>query len=100
MFEVALAVPRRALNLAHRAVASVFVAVEAIPRIAAAMDELRAAIRNIERLATFASEELPEIVYQIEAIRSQLSTLDQRLAGTTKPTPSSRQITPKSPRIG
>jgi prefoldin subunit 5 len=85
-------------------------AIEAVPRIAEAMNELQEAIKHVERLATFATGELPEIVYQLEAIRGQLTALEQRLAGRTEPAranggplvpePPPSALTPESPQNG
>jgi len=86
MLDVLLKVPRSVLTVVHRGLTSTFEAIDAIPRIAAAMDELREAIKHVERLATFAAEELPEVVYQLEAIRTQLTSLEERLTKLEVPT--------------
>lgn len=71
------ALPRR---LAHRAARTVR-ALTSLPRIATAVAELRDVAKHLERLATFAAEELPEIVYQLEGIRDQLAAIEHRLGG-------------------
>ncbi|MEV5301239.1 hypothetical protein [Amycolatopsis methanolica] len=68
------ALPRRRT----KAVAGTFTS---LPRIATALTELRDAAKHLERLATFAAEELPEIVYQLEGIREQLARIEDRLGG-------------------
>jgi prefoldin subunit 5 len=97
--DIVLAIPRRVLTVAHQLLMSTVEAIEAVPRIAEAMNELREALKNVERLATFAAEELPEIVYQLEAIRGQLTALEQRLAGWVEPDrANSGPLTPESPQ--
>jgi hypothetical protein len=101
MLDVLLKVPRSVLTVVHRGLTSTFEAIDAIPRIAAAMDELREAIKHVERLATFAAEELPEVVYQLEAIRTQLTSLEERLTGNSELAGSNGStITRESPRTG
>ncbi|GHE84459.1 hypothetical protein GCM10017786_15170 [Amycolatopsis deserti] len=65
-----------------------------LPRIASALTELRDAAEHLERLATFAAEELPEIVYQLEGIREQLAVIENRLGGRDG------EITPAARRTG
>jgi hypothetical protein len=72
-----LALPRR---LSH-AVRTTLKAVQCLPRLTAVLVELRDAVKQIERLATFAAQELPELLYQLEGIRAQLTAIEQRLGG-------------------
>ncbi|GAA3832466.1 MULTISPECIES: hypothetical protein [Amycolatopsis] len=81
------ALPRRLTKAVARTVTS-------LPRIATALTELRDAAKHLERLATFAAEELPEIVYQLEGIREQLSRIEDRLGGRNG------EITPAARRTG
>lgn len=64
-----------------RAAARAARALTSLPRIAIVLTELRDAAGHLERLATFAAEELPEIVYQLEGIREQLARIEDRLGG-------------------
>lgn len=73
-----LALPRRLFRAARTTVK----AVQSLPRLTAVLVELRDAAKQIERLATFAAQELPEVVYQLENVREQLAAIEQRLAGT------------------
>lgn len=66
-----LARPRRLTRVALNAVRTV-------PRLGTVLTELRDAARQIERLATFAAQELPEVVYQLELIRGQLAAIERR----------------------
>ncbi|HVW44761.1 MAG TPA: hypothetical protein VHC18_25780 [Amycolatopsis sp.] len=54
-------------------------AMQSVPRLSAVLAELRDAVQQIERLATFAAQELPEVVYQLEAMREQLAAIERRL---------------------
>ena len=72
MFNVVLAGPRLALHLTRRVFAAGLVATEAVPRIATALDEMRATLRQLERLLAYVAEELPELAYQVEQIRARL----------------------------
>lgn len=76
MFDFVFAVPRQLTAVARRVIVSTFEAVEAVPRIAAALDDVRATLKHSERLATFAASELPEIVYQLEEIKTRLEKLE------------------------
>ncbi|MQA09539.1 MAG: hypothetical protein GEU98_13500 [Pseudonocardiaceae bacterium] len=64
----------------------------ALPRIARALEqlapttgvvrqlnELRGTIQRLEQLGNFVAEELPEAVFQLEGLRSQLTAIDRRL---------------------
>ncbi|RSM73388.1 hypothetical protein DL991_32215 [Amycolatopsis sp. WAC 01375] len=70
------AVPRQLTAVARRVLVSTLEAVEAVPKIAAALDDIRATLKHSERLATFAAGELPEIVYQLEEIKTRLEKLE------------------------
>ncbi|WP_328610528.1 hypothetical protein OG943_15815 [Amycolatopsis sp. NBC_00345] len=72
MFNVVLAGPRLALHLTRRIFAAGLGAAEAVPRIAAALDEMRATLRQLERLLAYVAEEVPELAYQVEQIRARL----------------------------
>ncbi|MFI9454202.1 hypothetical protein [Amycolatopsis sp. NPDC052450] len=76
VFDAAFAVPRQLTAVARRVLVSTLEAVEAVPRIAAALDDVRATLKHSERLATFAAGELPEIVYQLEEIKTRLEKLE------------------------
>ena len=76
---VLLAIPRRLSRLA-------FDALTALPRLTGVLGELRDAVKHIERLATFAAGELPEVVYQLEHIREQLAAIEKRLDAAPPPT--------------
>ncbi|MEC3976730.1 hypothetical protein [Amycolatopsis sp. H20-H5] len=78
MLDVVFGVPRRVAGRTLHVLRTAFEALESIPRIASAVDELRASLRQCERLATFAAGELPELVYQLEQIRERLDELDRR----------------------
>ena len=62
-----------------RAVRGTLRAVQSVPRLTAVLIELRDAVKQIERLATFAAQELPEIIYQLETMREQLAAIERRL---------------------
>ncbi|MFC3450562.1 hypothetical protein [Amycolatopsis speibonae] len=76
MFDAVFAVPRQLTAVARRLLVSTLEAVEAVPGIAAALDDVRATLKHSERLATFAAGELPEIVYQLEEIKTRLEKLE------------------------
>lgn len=88
-----LALPWRVLTVARRVLTSTFGALEAVPRMAEAIDELRETLKALERLTTFAAGELPEVVYQLEGIRAELGAIERRLAGEAA-------LSPESPRTG
>lgn len=81
-YEVAvLAIPRCLTRIAVETL-------KAIPRFTTVLGELRDAVRHIERLVTFAAQELPEVIYQLETIRGQLAAIERRLgveAGSLSP---------------
>jgi hypothetical protein len=84
-----LALPRRL----SRAARTTIKAVGSLPRLTLVLVELRDAVKQIERLATFAAQELPEVVYQLESVREQLAAIEYRLAAapdgqTPRPAPS------------
>ncbi|HJQ45545.1 MAG TPA: hypothetical protein VJ870_04345 [Amycolatopsis sp.] len=55
-------------------------AAQGVSRLGVVVAEVRGAVKQIERLATFAAQELPEVVYQLEAMREQLAAIERRLA--------------------
>ena len=87
--------PRR-LSRAARVTAK---AVRSAPRLGVVLVELRDAVKQIERLATFAAQELPEVVYQLEAMREQLAAIERRLATATT-TENGRSASPDERRSG
>ncbi|MFF5988749.1 hypothetical protein [Prauserella flavalba] len=92
MFGSALARPLRALDTA---LGTGRAAIEALPRIASLLGDLRETGKQLERLSVFAAQELPEIVYQLEAVRAQLTAIERRLTAADE-----RTVTPESPRTG
>ncbi|HKS45892.1 MAG TPA: hypothetical protein VJT49_12420 [Amycolatopsis sp.] len=50
-----------------------------VPRLFTVLGELRDAVKHIERLAGFAAEELPEVVFQLERVRDQLAAIELKL---------------------
>jgi hypothetical protein len=107
MFGAVLALPRLVVGTAFRTARSALGALESLPRIAGAMEDLRDAIRHVERLGTFAASELPEVVYQLEYVREQLRTIERRLTGEEQseedgPDPAGKMagISRGSPRSG
>lgn len=90
-----LALPRRL----SRAARTTINAVQSLPRLTAVLVELRDAVKQIERLATFAAQELPELVYQLESVREQLAAIEQRLAATPS-SPNGKAPKPKASRRG
>ncbi|SFK57757.1 MULTISPECIES: hypothetical protein [Amycolatopsis] len=71
-----LALPRRLSRAARTAAHAVW----SLPRLTVVLAELRDAVKQIERLVTFATQELPELVYQLEQVREQLAAIERRLA--------------------
>jgi hypothetical protein len=74
-----LAFARRLYRAAH----TTLKAVTSLPRLMVVLVELRDAVKQIERLATFAAQELPEMIYQLEGVRAQLTAIEQRLGAGT-----------------
>ncbi|WP_236794571.1 hypothetical protein [Amycolatopsis sp. GM8] len=71
-----LALPRRLSRVAR----TMFKAVQSLPRLTIVLTDLGDTVKQIERLATFAAQELPEVVYQLEKVRDQLAEIERRLA--------------------
>jgi hypothetical protein len=46
-------------------------AVESLPRIAAALEDVRTTLHHVERLAAYIAQEVPELVYQLEQLRKE-----------------------------
>jgi hypothetical protein len=46
-------------------------AVESLPRIAAALEDVRTTLHHVERLAAYIAQEVPELVYQLEQLRTE-----------------------------
>ena len=61
--------PRQVLRGALRVVTATVQAVESLPRIAAALEDVRATLHHVERLAAYIAQEVPELVYQLEQLR-------------------------------
>ncbi|WP_337821281.1 hypothetical protein [Amycolatopsis sp. A1MSW2902] len=72
MFSAVLAGPRVTVHLIRRLFASVLEAAETVPRIATALDEVRATLRHLERLLSYVAEELPELTDQLDRIRARV----------------------------
>ncbi|MFJ9787571.1 hypothetical protein ACIRSS_48920 [Amycolatopsis sp. NPDC101161] len=64
-----LAGPRYLVRGALRVVTATVQAVESLPRIAAALEDVRATLHHVERLAAYIAQEVPELVYQLEQLR-------------------------------
>ncbi|MBE1494193.1 hypothetical protein H4696_001293 [Amycolatopsis lexingtonensis] len=63
--------PRCLVRGALRVVTGTVQAVESLPRIAAALEDVRATLHHIERLAAYIAQEVPELVYQLEQLREE-----------------------------
>jgi hypothetical protein len=81
-----LAIPRCFPRIALRTLR----AVPRFPPVLKVLGELRDGIKHIERLATFAAEELPEVVYQLEKIREQLAAIERNLGRPNQAEPEGR----------
>lgn len=79
--DILFALPRAMLTVARR----VLTAVDAVPRIARALDDIQKSMAHVERLATFAAEELPELVYQLEAVQERLIDLEKAIRESPRP---------------
>ncbi|WP_326836272.1 hypothetical protein VSH64_15370 [Amycolatopsis rhabdoformis] len=100
MFSAVLAGPRITVHLVRRLFAALLEAAEAVPRIATALDEVRATLRHLERLLAYVAEELPELVDQVEQIRARVDGLDDRRErGGAGPNPA-ESVSPASRRSG
>lgn len=64
-----LACPRQFVRGVLRLVTATVQAVESIPRIATALDDVRATLHQVERLTAYIAQEVPELVYQLEQLR-------------------------------
>ncbi|WP_329048125.1 hypothetical protein OG738_37505 [Amycolatopsis sp. NBC_01488] len=64
-----LAGPRSLVRGALRVVTATVQAVESLPRIATALEDVRATLHHVERLAAYIAQEVPELVYQLEQLR-------------------------------
>ncbi|MEV6644094.1 hypothetical protein [Amycolatopsis sp. NPDC051371] len=64
-----LAGPRYLVRGALRVVTATVQAVESLPRIAVALEDVRATLHHVERLAAYIAQEVPELVYQLEQLR-------------------------------
>ncbi|MFE0026992.1 hypothetical protein [Amycolatopsis sp. NPDC059021] len=91
MFEFVLAGPRQAVRLARRLLGAALDAAEAVPRIASAVEDVRATLKHVERLASYVAHEVPELVYQLELIRARVDELDKKTESA---------VSPGSPRTG
>lgn len=61
--------PRQVVRGALRLVTATVQAVESLPRIATALEDVRTTLHHIERLAAYIAQEVPELVYQLEQLR-------------------------------
>lgn len=96
MLTLALALPREVLAVARRGGQRAARVVEAAPRLVVSLGQLRDTTQQLEQLATYIAAELPEIVYQLEAMRAQLDRIERHLG--TEAAPETR-INPAPPRI-
>ncbi|GAA3565109.1 hypothetical protein GCM10022222_56070 [Amycolatopsis ultiminotia] len=76
MFAAVLAGPRVTVHLLRRLFAATLEAAESVPRIATALDDIRATVRHLERLLTYVAEELPELSDHLDRIRARLDGLE------------------------
>ena len=61
--------PRQLVRGALRLVTATVQAVESLPRIATALEDVRATLQHVERLTAYIAQEVPELVYQLEQLR-------------------------------
>lgn len=61
--------PRQVVRGALRVVTATVQAVESLPRIAIALEDIRATLHHVERLTAYVAQEVPELVYQLEQLR-------------------------------
>ena len=69
MCRFVLSGPRRVLRGTLRLVTATVQAVESLPKMASALEDVRATLHHVERLAAYIAQELPELVYQLERLR-------------------------------
>lgn len=81
-----LVVPRRLTRIVRAASRTTWRAARGIPLLATVLSELRDSAKHLERLAVYATQELPEIVYQLERVRDQLAAIERRLSENTENT--------------
>jgi hypothetical protein len=89
MLGLVLAGPRQLVRGARKVVATAWHAAESVPRIASALDDIRATLHHIERLAAYVAEELPELAYQLEQLRARVDEREDE-----------EKLSPASPRTG
>ncbi|MFF0146109.1 hypothetical protein ATK36_0613 [Amycolatopsis sulphurea] len=85
MFTAVLAGPRVTVHLVRRLFAAVLEAAESVPRIATALDNVRATLRQLERLLTYVAGELPELSDQLDRIRARVDGLEEQAPQRTEP---------------
>jgi hypothetical protein len=73
--------PRQVVRGALRLFTATVQAVESIPRIATALEDVRATLHQVERLAAYIAQEVPELVYQLEQLRE--ADEDEELSPTS-----------------
>jgi hypothetical protein len=73
--------PRQVVRGALRLFTATVQAVESIPRIATALEDVRATLHQVERLAAYIAQEVPELVYQLEQLRE--AEEDEELSPTS-----------------
>ncbi|MEW2499966.1 hypothetical protein ACQPXB_27500 [Amycolatopsis sp. CA-161197] len=95
MFSAVLAGPRVTVHLVRRLFSAVLEAAETVPRIATALDDVRATLRHLERLLAYVAEELPDLADQVEQIRARVDGMEE--ASKDRVTPA---VTPASRRSG
>ncbi|MGW3992020.1 hypothetical protein ACWEF6_00905 [Amycolatopsis sp. NPDC004772] len=66
---ILLAGPRLLVRGTLRVFTATVQAVESLPRIAAALEDVRSTLQHVERLAGYVAQELPELAYQLEQLR-------------------------------
>ncbi|MEV0068776.1 MULTISPECIES: hypothetical protein [unclassified Amycolatopsis] len=95
MFSAVLAGPRVTVHLVRRLFAALLEAAEAVPRIASALDDVRATLRHLERLLAYVAEELPDLADQVEQIRARVDSTEETSKCSVPPA-----VTPASRRSG
>jgi hypothetical protein len=89
VFSAVLAGPRVTVHLVRRLFAALPEAAEAVPRIASALDDVRATLHHLERLLAYVAEELPDLADQVEQIRARVDGMEE--ASKNRVTPASRR---------
>lgn len=82
-----LAPPRHLTRFVRAGVRTTLRVTRSLPQLTTLLAELRDVARVIERLATYAAQELPEVVYQLERVREQLTAIERKLPEAPVATP-------------